>query len=75
MTRSYQQVLIKWLDYGMLKQVNVFKFFKVMRIKSFHVCLIIKVILLLLVQKIIHVKYGEILRFMERKKYELIDKM
>ena len=46
-----------------------------MRIKSFHVCLIIRVILLLLVQKIIHVKYGEILRFMERKKYELIDRM
>ena len=50
---------------------NVFKFFKAMRTKSFHVCLTMKVTLLLQVQKIIHAKYGEILKFMERKRNDL----
>lgn len=69
-TKSSQRVLIKWLDYGMFKQTNAFKSFKVMKIKSFHVCSTMKVILSSQVLKITHVRFGEILRFMERRRNE-----
>lgn len=65
--RFFQQVLIKQLVYGMLKQEKVYKYYKVMKIKSFHVCSIMKVTLLSLVQKIILVKYGEIVKFIRKK--------
>lgn len=73
-TKSFQQVLIKWPDFGIYKQVNAFKSYKVMRIKSFHVCSTMKVILLSLVRKITHARFGGILKSMERKRNDLIEK-
>lgn len=73
-TKSSQQVLTKWPDFGIYKQVNVFKFFKAMKIKYFHVCSTMKVILLSQVLKITHVRFGGILKFMERKRNDFIEK-
>lgn len=73
-TKSFQQVLIKWPDFGICKQVNVFKSFKAMKIKSFHVCSTMKVILLSQVLKITHARFGGILKFMERKRNDFIEK-
>ena len=60
--KYYQLVLIKLQEYGMLRAEMFYKFYKVIKMKYFHVCLIMKVIQLLQVQKIIHVKFGEIFK-------------
>ncbi len=57
--KSYQLVSIRLLDFGMLKLENFFKFWKDMKIKSFHACTITKEIQLLPDLKIIRAKFGE----------------
>jgi hypothetical protein len=61
--RYYQLVLIKQHDYGMHKQVKVFKFYKGIKTKFSHVCLIMKEIQLLQDLKITHVRFGEIHKY------------
>ena len=64
--KYYQLVLIKQQDFGMHRQVKVFKFYKDIKIKFSHVCLIMKEIQLLLDLKIIHVEFGEIHKYTKR---------
>ena len=67
--KYYQLVLIKQQDFGMHKQVKVFRFSKAIKIKFSHVCLIMKEILLLQVLRIIHVKFGEIHKYTKRNDF------
>lgn len=64
--KYYQLVLTKQQDFGMHKQARVFKFYKAMKIKFSHVCLIMKEIQLLQDRKITHVKFGEIHKYTKR---------
>lgn len=67
-----QQVLIKQLVYGMYKQERICKYYKVIKTRYFPACLTIKVTQLLLVQKIILVKYGETHKYTKTKKNEKV---
>jgi hypothetical protein len=64
--KYYQLVLIKQQDFGMHKQVKVFKFYKAIKTKFSHVCLIMKEIPLLQDLRITHVKFGEIHKYTKR---------
>jgi len=61
--KYYLLVLIKQLDFGMHKLVSNYKCCKDIKIKFSLVCLTMREILLLQDQKIIHVKFGEIQKF------------
>lgn len=65
-----RQDLIKQLVYGMYKQEKIYKYYKVIKIRYFHACLTMKETQLLLVQKIILVKYGETRKYTKTKKNE-----
>lgn len=72
--KYYRLDLIELRKYGMQKLEMYYKFQKGIKIKYFHVNLIIKVILLLQEVKIILVRYGEMYILMEKleiKKFKL----
>ena len=65
--KFYQQDSIKLLDYGMLRLERIYKFWKDMRMKSFHANSTMKEIPLLQGQRITPAKCGETVKLIRKR--------